>query len=97
CRTAAPGSMTTATKRGRPGSPAAPRPGMTDTASHPKQLGVVRLDLLAHLLDRGRIVLHLLDLTERLAAGLLLDARMHRAQAADIDDELLGLRREAEA
>ena len=39
----------------------------------------------------GGVVLHQLDLAERLAAGLLLDLRMHRAQAADIDDELLAL------
>src|SRR5262245_24889738 len=65
--------------------------------SHPEQLAVARLDLLAHLLHRCGIVLHLLDLGEWLASGLLLDLRMQRTQAADIDDELLRFGREAEA
>ena len=44
------------------------------------------------LLDRGRVVLHQLDLATRRAARLLLGLRMHRAHAADVDDELLALR-----
>src|SRR4051812_11715967 len=67
------------------------------TSSHSEQLAVARLDLLAHLFHRRRIVLHLLDLAERLAPGLLLDPGMQRTQAADIDRQLLRLGREAEA
>src|SRR5258708_38464141 len=62
---------------------------------HPEQLGVARLDLLARPLDPGRIVLELLDLRERPAAGLFLGLRVHRAQAADVDQGLLALYREA--
>src|SRR5947199_2536750 len=62
-----------------------------------EQPAIARFDLLAHLLHCGGIVLHLLDLAERLAARLLLDLRMQRAQSANIDDELLRLGREAEA
>src|ERR1700688_2605324 len=61
----------------------------------PEQLGVARLDLLARLLDAGRIVLHLLDLPERPAARLFLGLRVHGAQAADVDQGLLALHREA--
>ena len=59
------------------------------SASHPEQLAVARLDLLARLLHAGRIVLHLLDLGERPSSRLLLGQRMDRAQPADVDDELL--------
>src|SRR5262245_66058892 len=65
--------------------------------SHSEQLAVARLDLLAHLFHRRGIVLHLLDLGERLAPRLLFDLRMQRAQSADVDDQLLRLGREAEA
>src|SRR5580692_1332747 len=57
---------------------------------------IARLDAVALLFHRDRVVLHGLDVLERHAPGLLLGLRMHRAQAADIDDELLGLRAEAE-
>src|SRR5438477_10431707 len=60
-----------------------------------EQLAVAGLDLLAFLLDGGRVFLQDLDLVERLAAVGLLHLRVQRAQLADIDDELLALRREA--
>src|SRR5207237_2458857 len=63
--------------------------------SHSEQLAVTRPDLLTHLLDGGGVLLESVDLTERLAAGLLFGERMHRAQTAHIDHELLALRREA--
>src|ERR671931_1197031 len=75
-------------------------PGLLDPppcALHSEQFTVTRLDLFAHLLHRGRIVLHFLDLAERLASGLLLGLRMQRTQACEIDRELLRLGREAEA
>src|SRR5216117_3996267 len=62
---------------------------------HSEQLGVALLDRFTLLLDPGGVVLQHLDLLERLAAGLFLGLRMHRAQAADVDDELLRLLREA--
>src|SRR5207245_2341626 len=64
-------------------------------ASHAEQSAVARLDLLARPLDAGGVLLHGLDIAERLAAGLLLDQRMHRPQGPDIDDELLAFLREA--
>src|SRR6202521_5871678 len=67
-------------------------PGME--RSHVKVSGVQRLDLLALRLDGDRIVLHHLDLAQRLSPRLVLDQRMDRAQAADVDHELLGLDRE---
>src|ERR1700742_5214884 len=70
-------------------------PAMTEKNLHPKNLDVVRLDLLALLLDRSGVLLHHLDLGERLEAGLLLGERMPRAQAALVDDQLLALRRES--
>src|SRR6266508_3375401 len=68
-----------------------------DPRSNSEQFAVTRLDLFAHLLHRSRIVLHFLDLAERLASGLLLGLRMQRTQACEIDRELLRFRREAEA
>src|SRR5205807_5425239 len=65
-------------------------------ASNAEQLGIARLDRVALFFHGDRIVLHGLDILERLAAGLLLGLWMHRAQAADIDDELLCLSAEAE-
>src|SRR4051812_25194136 len=59
-----------------------------------ENLAVPGLDLVARLLDRGRVVLHGLDFPEWLATGLFLRPGMHRAQAAGIDDELLRLGRE---
>src|SRR5690348_2604463 len=66
-------------------------------ALHPEQPAVMRLEVRARPFDLRRIVFHLLDLAERLAAGLLLRLRVHRAQAPDVDGQLLRLRREAEA
>src|SRR5262245_54370352 len=54
----------------------------TTPPSHPEQLAVACLDLLAHALDAGGVLAHGLDLAQRLAAGLLLDQRVHRAHAA---------------
>ena len=51
----------------------------------------------ASLLDAGRIVLHDLDVLERLAPRMLLRLRMDRAQRADVDHKLLTLGGEAEA
>src|SRR5690348_16682949 len=65
--------------------------------SNVEDLDVMLLDLVAHLLDRGGIVLHHLDIFKRRTAGLFLGVRVHRTQAADIDDELLALGREAVA
>src|SRR4051812_20144024 len=70
---------------------------ITEPVSHPEQFLVAGLDRIGIALDAGRIVLELLDLAERLAAGLLLGLRMDRAQATDVDDELLAFRREAVA
>src|SRR5215469_2660940 len=61
-----------------------------------EDLRIVRLDRLTLFFDSRRIVLHGLDLLERLAARLVLRVRMHGAQAADIDDELLRFAAEAE-
>src|ERR1700731_2797864 len=66
----------------------------TVTVSDLEVSGVLRLDLLALGLDGHRIVAHQLDLAQRPTARILLDQGMHRAQAADVDDELLGLHRE---
>src|SRR6185503_20791207 len=70
---------------------ALPRRG---AASHFEDACVARFDLVALFLDGDRIVFHLLDLGERLAPGLFLDLRMDRAQAAEIDVDLLRLGRE---
>src|SRR5947208_557302 len=56
---------------------------------HPEYSGVARLDLLTHAFDRARIFLHRLDLGEGLAPRPLFRVRMHGAQPADIDEELL--------
>ena len=63
--------------------------------SNMEDLLIARLDLFALLLGAGGVFLHQLDVGERLAARLLLDLRMQRTQAADIDDDLLRFRREA--
>src|ERR1700754_3714487 len=80
---------------------AARRPGMTETGgrstSNSENLAVARIDVLRVLLDAGRIVLHHLDVLERLAARLFLGVGVHRAKRADIDDELLAFGGEAEA
>jgi hypothetical protein len=61
-----------------------------------EQLAVARLDRLALSFHRGGGVLHGLDVLQRFAPRLLRGLRMHRAQATDVDDELLGLPAEAE-
>src|SRR3954464_8162076 len=76
----------------RPKSQAIRRP----SRSNAEDFCVARLDGLAFLLYRRRVVLHGLDVLERLAPRLLARLRMHRAEAADIDDELLRLAAEAE-
>src|SRR3981081_301880 len=63
--------------------------------SHPEQLAVARVDLLARRLDAGGVLLHGLDIAERLAAGLLLHLAVHGAHSAEIDDELLAFRGKA--
>src|SRR5215475_11140597 len=63
--------------------------------SYPKQSAVVRLDLLARSFDAGGVLLDGLDVAERRATRFLLDQRMHRAQGAEIDDELLTFGRKA--
>src|SRR6185436_10839967 len=63
--------------------------------SNLEQLGVTHPDLFAVLLDAFGVVLQRLDVLERPVTGLLLGLGMHRAQAADVDDELLALRAEA--
>src|SRR6478736_7951760 len=68
----------------------------TTTPSNPENLRVACLNLLAHPFDRHSILLHDLDLAERLAAGLLLGLQVLRTHAAMIDDELLRFRGEAE-
>src|SRR5207244_11751734 len=70
--------------------------GANPPTSDTEQFCVPRLDRLALFLHSGSIVLHGLDLGERLAAGLVPGLRMHRAQAADIDNELLHLLAQAE-
>src|SRR6516225_4163835 len=65
--------------------------------SHPENLGIARLDVLAHPLDRRRVLLHDFDVGKRPASGRVLDLLMKRAHAAEIDHELLAFRTEAEA
>src|SRR6266487_1647469 len=73
---------------------AACRERCQSAGSNMKDLGVARLDLIALGLDRDRIVFHQLDVAQRLAAGLLLDRGMRRAQAPEVRHELLRLRGE---
>src|SRR5215467_2318610 len=67
-----------------------------ERGSHTEQLRIPRLDGIALLLDRGSILLHGLERAERTPPVGLLDLRVHRAQLADVDHELLAIRREAE-
>src|SRR5262249_39644638 len=86
--------------RARPASsPATTTSGASTSAcrSHPEVTRVSRLDVLAAGLDRGRIVLHRLDVVERLSAGLLDHLRVERAQTADCVGELLRLEAEPPA
>src|SRR5438132_13189663 len=81
------------------GSPAfaAMTTSLVARTSQPEQAAGARLDLVAHLLDGGGVLLEGFDLAERLAPGLLFGERMHRAQPTHIHHELLALRREAVA
>src|SRR5260221_4178859 len=65
--------------------------------SRTEELCVPCLDLLAHPLDRRRVLLHGHYLAERLAPRLFLDLRMERTQAAEIGHQLLAFGGEAEA
>src|SRR5262249_49290912 len=47
--------------------------------------------------DADGVLLHSLDVAERLAPGLVLDQGMHRPQRAEIDDQLLAFGRKAVA
>src|SRR6266852_5278784 len=69
---------------------------MMTAESNAEEFGVARLDRVALFFHRGGVILHGLDVLERRAPRLLLGLRMRRAQAADIDDELLGVAAEAE-
>src|SRR5262247_4805131 len=62
--------------------------------SHPEILRIARLDFLGLSLDRGRIVLHHLDLGKRLASRLLLDLGMGGMLGGEVDQELLAFARE---
>src|ERR1700712_1164401 len=64
--------------------------------SNAEYFGVARLDRIALFFHRGRIILHGLDVLERPPPGLLLGLRMHRPQATNIDDQLLGVPAKAE-
>src|SRR5437763_13552024 len=57
--------------------------------SHAEDAGITRLDILARLLDCGRIITPKFDLTELARAGLLDDLRMHGMLAGEIDQQLL--------
>src|SRR4051794_3738582 len=57
---------------------------------------IARLDRVALFFDCRGVVLHGLDVLERLAPGFLLGLRMRGPQAADVDNQLLGLAAEAE-
>src|SRR5262249_31677930 len=70
--------------------------GTHERRSDVEDLGVARLYLIALFLDRRGIVLHGLDVLQRLAAGLLLGVRMYRAQAANVHDQLLRFAAHAE-
>src|SRR5665213_3903188 len=67
-------------------------PGESDV----EDLAVAGLDGVALPFHSGSIVFHGLDLLEWLAPRLLLRLRMHRAQPAGIDDQLLRIAAEAE-
>src|SRR5262249_55767026 len=67
--------------------------GGQPTASHPEDLRVARLDLLAHALDAGGIVLPQLDLVEPARPRLLLGEGVDRMLTGKIDQELLRLER----
>src|SRR5262245_12231033 len=62
-------------------------------ASHLEDLGVARVDLLAHPLDSGGIVLPQLDLIEAAYPRLLLGEGMDGMLAGKVDQQLLGLER----
>src|SRR5258706_7708886 len=64
--------------------------------SNAEDLGVTRLDRVAFFFHGCGVILHGLDILERLAPRLLLGLRMHRTQTADVDDQLLGVAAKAE-
>src|ERR1700694_4738951 len=64
--------------------------------SNAEDFCIAYLDRVALFFNCGGVILHGLDVLEGRASRLLLGLRMHRAQAADIDDELLGVPAEAE-
>src|ERR1700676_128477 len=64
--------------------------------SNAEDFCVARLDRVALSFHRGRVVLHGLDILERPPPRLLHGLRMHRAQTAGIDRELLGVAAKAE-
>src|SRR5258705_11177470 len=66
-----------------------------DASSHSEYLAVALLDHIGRLVDAGRVVLPFLDARERRTPGLLLGVGVKRTQAADVDQELLALRRVA--
>src|SRR6266576_4614897 len=71
----------------------APSAGNAMLTSHLEDLRVPRLDLFAHLLDTGGIVLPQLDLVEPAHPRLLLGQRMDGVLAGKIDQQLLRLKR----
>src|SRR5262249_49377384 len=76
---------------------ARPRRSSEEFTLDAEQSAVARLDLLARPLDADGVLLHQLDVAQGPAPGLFLHQRVHRAQRADVDDELLALGREAVA
>src|SRR5215211_7851522 len=55
-------------------------------ASDLEDPGILRLDLVGHLLDLDRILAHGLDRAERRPAGLGLDLQVGRILAAQVDE-----------
>src|SRR3954453_24139089 len=64
-----------------------------DLYSYLEDPGILRLDLVGHLLDLDRVLAQGLDRTERWTAGLGLDLEVGRILAAQVDEELLALAR----
>src|SRR5712672_2009182 len=64
--------------------------------SHPENLGIARLDLLALRDHDGRVGFEQLDRRQRRSARLLLDERVHRAVREIVDEDLLRLGAEHE-
>src|SRR5437764_907429 len=70
------------------------RPVRYTPASHPKNPGIAGLDLLGLRLDRGRIILHDLDLRQRPAPRSLGDLRMGGVLRGKVAQQLLAFARE---